>query len=173
MQWWPFFSFMSHLLWYKKMPINDQIQVTLTVIVISVVFVFLMMYACGRVWTMSVIQMSWMLQIWQIGHLIWPPAFKTILFRNTAGKNLPALTMGEWQGKLQKDWGGKETVAWPQSLSSGCFLCHVLSLYTSTGLSWMEDKVFRQQETGRHMWNICYVCLMWQKTPRGLWDARS
>ena len=36
MQWWPFFSFMSHLLWYKKMPINDQIQVTLTVIVISV-----------------------------------------------------------------------------------------------------------------------------------------
>lgn len=100
---------------------------------------------CGRLWPISVIRK---LQIRQ--HSIWPPAFFII---QKTGKTCLLKEMGEWQRKLLSDL--------KRLFSLSC-----VSVSTSDGLSWMEDKIFRQQESKRHIWNNCPVCInMAEKDP--------
>lgn len=139
-------SHSSHFLWNKKKPV--QVQVTLTVIVISVKAVSLFKYCLRRFLAGLVLFMLSGISGCSRSADVY---FLTI---QEKGKNLPATEDGRWQQKLctlSHKRTEVETVDWPQSLFSGCFLFHVWFLSTSTSLSWMEDIIFRQAGTKRHI----------------------
>lgn len=138
-----------------------RVQATLTVIVISVKAVSLFKRRLWRIFgwscTIHVVRNKWMQQ--ELGSCFF-------FFYNSEKRGKPAC----WRRWPSDNRSHKrtevETVDWPQSLFSGCFLSHVLFLSTSASLYWMEDIIFRQEETKRHICNNCPIGInMAENTP--------
>lgn len=149
-------SHLSHFLWYKKKKKEAnpwRVQATLTVIVISVKAVSLFKRCLWKIFLAGLV--LFML----LGISGCSRSWKAVLFFVYNSEKREKLAC--WRRWPSDNRSHKrtevETVDWPQSLFSGCFLSHVLFLSTSASQYWMEDIIFRQEETKRHICNNCPI----------------